>query len=100
ARQVFSHVDIVSEGKASIDAKTPEGDGDVPVSRGSVVVDRMVHPSQGVAMDEAPNLRDRRIEYRVGLAERTRHLFEVEALFPIAGTDPVDLKLPLWTPGS
>ncbi|MCU1278453.1 MAG: putative protease [bacterium] len=39
------------------------------------------------------------VEYRIGLAERNAHLVHVEARFPVGGGD-VDLKLPVWTPGS
>src|SRR5207302_4010159 len=39
------------------------------------------------------------IEYRVGLASRLAHLYEVEARFPVAGGE-IDLRLPVWTPGS
>ena len=40
------------------------------------------------------------IEYRVSLAERARHLYLVEARFPTEAAAEVDLRLPLWTPGS
>ena len=45
------------------------------------------------------------VAYRVGLAARERHLFEVEARFPIADVPreaggAVELLLPVWTPGS
>jgi predicted metalloprotease with PDZ domain len=39
------------------------------------------------------------VEYSVDLSLRNAHLFTVEARFPIGGTE-VDLKLPVWTPGS
>jgi predicted metalloprotease with PDZ domain len=39
------------------------------------------------------------VEYTVDLAERRAHLFLVEARFPTGG-GPVELKLPVWTPGS
>jgi predicted metalloprotease with PDZ domain len=39
------------------------------------------------------------VEYRIDLADRHAHLFSVEARFPVGGGD-VDLKLPVWTPGS
>lgn len=39
------------------------------------------------------------IEYKIDLNERHMHLFGVEARFPVGGGD-VDLKLPVWTPGS
>ena len=40
-----------------------------------------------------------RVEYRIGLEERNAHIVWVEARFPVGGAD-VDLKLPVWTPGS
>jgi predicted metalloprotease with PDZ domain len=39
------------------------------------------------------------VEYRVDLEERNAHLVGVEARFHTGGGD-VDLKLPVWTPGS
>jgi predicted metalloprotease with PDZ domain len=39
------------------------------------------------------------VEYRIDLMQRHAHLFAVEARFPVAG-DFVELKLPVWTPGS
>ena len=39
------------------------------------------------------------VEYRIDLSERHAHLVSVEARFPGGGGD-VDLKLPVWTPGS
>ncbi|MCU1279317.1 MAG: peptidase domain protein, partial [bacterium] len=42
---------------------------------------------------------ERRVEYRIGLEERNAHLVRVEARFPVGGGD-IDLKLPVWTPGS
>src|SRR5262245_49034375 len=42
---------------------------------------------------------DHPIAYVVDLSERHAHLFGVEARFPVGGGD-VDLKLPVWTPGS
>jgi predicted metalloprotease with PDZ domain len=38
------------------------------------------------------------VSYVVDLAERNVHLYKLEAIFP--GGDFVELKLPLWTPGS
>ncbi len=40
------------------------------------------------------------IEYRVSLAQRSAHLFEVEARFPVENRPAIDLRLPIWTPGS
>jgi predicted metalloprotease with PDZ domain len=40
------------------------------------------------------------VEYRVSLASRARHLFDLEARFPVGTGDALDLKLPVWTPGS
>jgi predicted metalloprotease with PDZ domain len=40
-----------------------------------------------------------RVDYRIGLEERNTHLVRVEARFAVGGGD-VDLKLPVWTPGS
>jgi len=39
------------------------------------------------------------VDYKVDLEERNAHLVRVEAKFPVGGAD-VDLKLPVWTPGS
>jgi predicted metalloprotease with PDZ domain len=39
------------------------------------------------------------VEYRIELHDRHAHLYRVEARFPVGGGD-VDLKLPVWTPGS
>jgi len=39
------------------------------------------------------------VEYRIDLEERNAHLVRVEARFAVGGGD-VDLKLPVWTPGS
>ncbi|MGZ3439516.1 MAG: M61 family metallopeptidase [Polyangia bacterium] len=39
------------------------------------------------------------VDYRISLEERNAHLLRVEARFPVGGAD-VDLKLPVWTPGS
>ncbi len=39
------------------------------------------------------------VEYRIDLRERHAHLIAVEARFPVAG-DALELKLPVWTPGS
>jgi predicted metalloprotease with PDZ domain len=44
-----------------------------------------------------------RVEYRVGLEARGQHLYHVEARFPLgalAARGPVELRLPVWTPGS
>jgi predicted metalloprotease with PDZ domain len=43
---------------------------------------------------------DKQVEYRVDLEDRNAHLVRVEAKFPVGGGDVVDLKLPVWTPGS
>src|SRR4051812_20346718 len=40
------------------------------------------------------------VEYRIDLEERNAHVVRVEARFPVAGGDAVELKLPVWTPGS
>lgn len=40
------------------------------------------------------------VEYRVELEERHAHLVRVEARFPVGDGGVVDLKLPVWTPGS
>src|SRR5262245_60272017 len=45
------------------------------------------------------------VEYRVGLAERARHLFQVEARFPVEAAaltedGSLELRLAVWTPGS
>ncbi len=41
------------------------------------------------------------VEYRIDLLLRHAHLYTVEARFPVGGAEPwVDLKLPVWTPGS
>lgn len=41
------------------------------------------------------------VEYRVGLGARTSHHFEVEARFPTSPAEAnVELRLPVWTPGS
>ncbi|MDB4968584.1 MAG: peptidase domain protein [Myxococcales bacterium] len=47
-----------------------------------------------VAAPEQPH-----VEYRIDLIERHAHLVTIEARFPVGGGD-VDLKLPVWTPGS
>lgn len=39
------------------------------------------------------------VDYRIDLEERNAHLVRVEARFPVGGGD-LDLKLPVWTPGS
>ena len=39
------------------------------------------------------------VDYRIDLSQRNAHLYTVEARFPVGGGD-VDLKLPVWTPGS
>jgi predicted metalloprotease with PDZ domain len=39
------------------------------------------------------------VSYSVDLRDRHAHLYHVEARFPVGG-DHVELKLPLWTPGS
>jgi predicted metalloprotease with PDZ domain len=39
------------------------------------------------------------VEYRIDLMQRHAHLYSIEARFPVAG-EVVDLKLPVWTPGS
>jgi predicted metalloprotease with PDZ domain len=39
------------------------------------------------------------VEYRIDLMQRHAHLFAVEARFPVGGRE-LDLKLPVWTPGS
>ena len=39
------------------------------------------------------------VEYRIELHDRHAHLYRVEARFPVGGGD-IDLKLPVWTPGS
>ena len=39
------------------------------------------------------------VDYRIDLAERNAHLLRVEARFA-GGGDELDLKLPVWTPGS
>jgi predicted metalloprotease with PDZ domain len=43
-----------------------------------------------------------RIEYRIGLEDRAQHLYRVEARFPLDGAahPHLDLRLPVWTPGS
>lgn len=41
------------------------------------------------------------VEYRVGLDARTSHHYEIEARFPTSpAVDHVELRLPVWTPGS
>src|SRR5689334_14728465 len=40
------------------------------------------------------------VEYRVGLGSRARHLYQVEARFPTRGAAGLELRLPVWTPGS
>lgn len=39
------------------------------------------------------------VHYRISLARRHRHLYDVEARFPASGAT-LELKLPVWTPGS
>ena len=39
------------------------------------------------------------VEYTIDLSQRHAHLYTVEARFPVGGSE-VDLKLPVWTPGS
>src|SRR4051812_33842689 len=39
------------------------------------------------------------VEYKIDLLQRHAHLYTVEARFP-AGGGEIDLKLPVWTPGS
>jgi predicted metalloprotease with PDZ domain len=40
-----------------------------------------------------------RVHYTVDLSARNAHLYAVEARFEVGG-GPIDLKLPVWTPGS
>ena len=40
------------------------------------------------------------VEYKIDLEERNAHLVRVEARFPAGGAELLDLKLPVWTPGS
>jgi predicted metalloprotease with PDZ domain len=40
------------------------------------------------------------IEYRVGMASRMSHLYDVEARFPVENMATLVLRLPVWTPGS
>jgi predicted metalloprotease with PDZ domain len=40
------------------------------------------------------------VVYRVDLVQRRAHLFHIEALFPIGQEGPLELRLPVWTPGS
>ncbi len=40
------------------------------------------------------------VRYRVGMASRNAHLFDVEARFPVGDEATVHVSWPLWTPGS
>ena len=68
--------------------------------RRSVVIQQAVVGIAGIVLAPAMLLAQETIQYHLSFPEAHTHYVEVEAIYPTAGKDHLELLMAVWTPGS